>query len=361
MMYKTMRLFYFGNEQQKSDVYFQLILPLLSKYLKACSYFVKRDWNGGPNYKIFFENQVFDQGALHREYLESIKNDYPVSEEELTKNISSYQQLGSVIGEIERAETDTVDRDNHLKLVMTDLDLMQVKKLYNSQGHLDLQFRSLMKLQAFVNQYSKEINSIPVAERYVLFMQLMLQVLSYSKLGDKYSMIVYLSNSEGILAIAQGYGKREGMMAKFDLLYDALPLKTLRFPEKRGADILDYWQKLFNQINEEIDTYIQTNELYTDGYYSKEDQHKHLQQNIGNINSEFHNQALMNNHSDVTAHKVHQQFRFLINIEYQVMHMLGITFKEKAFLCHALPRFIMEETGSSWQEILSERRVTIET
>lgn len=361
MMYKEMRLFYFGNEQQKSDVYFQIILPLLSKHLKAHSYFVKRDWNGGPNYKIIFEDQALNQASLYKEYLSSVKKDYSVSEEELAENISSYQQLGSVIGKIERADTALVDRQNHLKIVMTSLDISQMKKLYNSQGHLALQFHSLMKLQDVVNQYGKKITDAPVADRYILFMQLMLQVLSYSNLEDKYSMMVYLSNSEGILAVADEYGKRKKMMIKFDTLYDALPLDTLRFPKEQFAGVLGHWQKLFDQINKEINAYIQTNELYTDGYYSREEQHKHLQQNIGEINSDFHDQALMNNFSDVTAHKTHQQFRFLINIEYQVMHMLGITFKEKAFLCHALPRFIMEETGSSWQEILSERRVTIET
>lgn len=361
MTYKTMRLYYFGNEQQKEDVYFQVIIPLFNKYLKPNTYFIKRDWNGGPNYKIIFEKQKFDQYSLYKEYLNILEKEYLVSEKELLTNIISYQQLGSVIGEIERTSKDSIDKKNHLKMSVKSLDIIQMKKLYNSQGHLQLQFSSLMKLQNFVNQWGREINSLPVRERYILLMQLMLQILRYSNLEDKYSMIVYLSNSEGILAIADEYGKRRNLISKFNLLYTSLPLATLRSSKSAFLNIFNHWERLFDRIDKEISDYLQKDKLYMVGYYSKEEQYEHLQQNIQRINSDFHNQVILDSVQDITSHKIHQQFRLLINIEYQLMHMLGVTFKEKAFLCYALPRFIMEEIGSSWQDILSERKIMNET
>ena len=360
MKISTLRLFYFGNEQQKSDVYYYVVLPLLSKYLSPCSYYVKRDWNGGPNYKVIFREQPFNSQLFYNEFLSKVNSEYHVTANNLLANIASYEKLGSVIGSIERADTKTVDSQYHLKMTNEHFDFAQVKKLYNSRGHFELQLHSLMSLQAFVNQRGREIYAMPDTSKYVLFMQLMLHLLRYSHLEDKYSMMVYLSNSEGILAIAEQYGKRDSMLEKFKLIYNKLPLNVVRTPELSVSETISQWDQLFADINDKIKNFIQTNELYTEGYYSQGEQHEHLQKNVAEINSDFHNQVLMNNLTAITGHKLHQQFRFLVNIEYQVMHMLGITFKEKAFLCYGISRFIMDETGSDWREILSERRIVNE-
>jgi hypothetical protein len=350
-----MRLFYFGNEKQKSDAYFEIIFPLLSKYLRAGSYFVRRDWNGGPNYKIIFQDQVINLDTFNNEYLTNFSNSYLVSHKALHKNIIAYKNLSATIGELERTDARDIDANNHLKTSIHPLDITQIKKIYDSENHFKLQFEALSLAQIFVTTYAKKIRDTPLRRRYILLMQLMRVILKYSKLPDKYAMVTYLSNSEGVLAIAKQNGLGDQFLHKYNLLYDALPIDELAHPEKAFAELIEDWKELFDKINEKFHLYMEQGEVYEDGYYSKEERHNELLKNMAKIESDFHEQALMQHLNIIENHKMQQDFRFLVNIEYQILHMMDITFKERAFLCHALCRAIMAETNTSWQEIIAER------
>jgi len=355
--YEQINAYFFGNEHQKKEVYVYFILPYLSKNSLAPDYYVRRDWNGGPNYKITAKYGTINSEAFQLDFSEHIQSAYDLNNETIEHNLKKYQAFNETISGIEKQGYRKVKASKHGQVELSSYDEQYMKTVFNSRSHFFMQTNALCQLQPFVTKWAGELAEMPAEDRYMTVIKLMHAVLAYSGLDDVFSVLVYFSNSEGVLAVADQYGKRREMEEAFKQLYDRLPMNRVRETEPLLSGCLTMWKEAFDEINKQISTMINEKNIYEEGFYSRENQHQALMQNVAGLTSPFHQHFMQHDVKSVTETVMHQRFRFLVNIVYQCLHMLDVTFKEKAFFCYALSRFLMEEKGTGWQQIVKERSI----
>ena len=104
---------------------------------------------------------------------------------------------------------------------------------------------------------------------------------------------------------------------------------------------------------------VKNNVLSEEGYYNLSEQEKQMIYNVSNINSEFHT-AFINDEKlhDIVTGDIHLTFRSIVNILYNILPILNITFVEKNFCCYSIVRYVMAKYNTSWKEIFEERSLS---
>jgi len=179
--------------------------------------------------------------------------------------------------------------------------------------------------------------------------------LTFSKYSPKYASLVYVSNIEGVFAIAEQYNKKEQFQAAYQKLYDQLPIQAMLNNNEEFIDEGDEIKSTLKGIHQYIEENKHNIFLDQAGFRLKNKQNEELVKNINNISSDFHKLLIQGDLEEWTTHDEHVTYQVFINIIYIASHMLGYSFKEKNFCCYAVCEAIMQQYNTSWQKIMRER------
>ncbi|MDM5302504.1 hypothetical protein QUF44_13055 [Bacillus subtilis] len=349
-----LRLFFFGTEEQKKFVYFEFIIPYFSKM--GIPFYAERDWAGGPNYRIIMETQMIEVAEVKHEFMAFCnQNVGEIGKEIIQRNLQAYKKNTSTIAQMERRQYREINADNHLKLECHPIDEKYVKERFNSFQHFNVHTQSLFLMQQFINSkllFLKEMGSEEKIKNTAMFFY---DALSLSKYDEKFSILVYISNIEGVLAIAEKMQKKELFLKTYEKMYKALQPK--KFFEDNGYELIygKNWRNTLSEIYRLITANLDKLNVQDKGYYSFEEQKQLLYKNIQDIDSNFHNQLVNNNIEELLKHEEHAVFKVLINVIYKFVHMLGVNFNEKNAACYIVCQYVLDKNNTTWQEILKER------
>ncbi|MBA4536690.1 hypothetical protein H1Z61_05910 [Bacillus aquiflavi] len=350
------KAFFFGTEEQKRKTYFSFILPFFKEIDGEFS--AERDWNGGPHYRIILPKH-HDQLLVHfeKDFKAYVKREFgDLSKVELEENIEQYVKHHETIAGMESRSKEEINAGRHLTVAIHSYDEAYLRQTFNSYQHFVVHTQSLFFMQKFISSFGERFFNLPKEKKYLYFTKMLYEVLTFSSFHPKFAVLVYVSNIEGVFAIAEQYGKRAAFEKAYQTLYKSLPFETLaNDPEfnELGATWKDTIGNIYSLIKENVKN------LFTDeeGFYSKELQKEELVQNIQGISSEFHDLLLKQDVEEWTNHEEHVIYRVLINIVYKSAHMLQFTFTEKNFACYAVCEYVMDKYHTTWREIMAQRGI----
>lgn len=353
--YLEVKAYFFGNELQKQQVYEDFILPYFTNILgKYCA---ERDWLGGPHYKIVLMQE--ELGIL--ENFEVSFRDYCIShfgmltDDEINENIKPYTKYNEVIPGMERRTPQPIDMNHHLTVTVSPYDEEYLKTTFNSMTHFKVHTEGLFKLQTLLHTHLKLMRSLDRKTQLQYLTRMFDDVLSLSRFPRKYSVLVYLSNIEGVFAIADQYEKDISLRDRFENIYQELEINT-GFSDGNYQNIIgEKWLEIITEISESIKKNLDKLSQSEEGFFSLEEQKQRLISNIGTIDSPFHQSLVGGDLNQLLNHEEHKLFKHLINLVYKASHLLGFSFMEKNIACYAITKYILDKSSSSWEEILKER------
>lgn len=353
--YLEVKAYFFGNGLQKQQVYEDFILPYFTNIIgKYCA---ERDWLGGPHYKIILLQE--DAGIL--ENFEASFQSYCIShfgrltDSEINENIKSYTKYNEVIPRMERRHPQPIDRNHHLAVTVSPYDQEYLKATFSSMTHFQVHTDGLFKLQTLLHTHLKLMRSLDRKTQLQYLTRMFDDVLSLSRFPRKYSVLVYLSNIEGVFAIGDQYEKNVSLRERFESIYRELEIDKGLADDDYPSLIGEKWLEAITQISENIKANLEGLSQSEEGFFSLEEQKQRLISNIGTIDSPFHQSLVGQDLEQLLNHEDHKLFKHLINLVYKASHLLGFSFMEKNIACYAITKYILDQNGSSWEEILKER------
>lgn len=353
--YLEVKAHFFGNEVQKKHVYIDFILPYFKKILGR--YYAERDWLGGPHYKIILLKEEIDIletfEVAFRDYC--LKKYGQLSEGEIEQNLKPYLKYNEVIPGMERRTPKPIVRDHHLTVTVAPFDQEYLKNTFNSTAHFKVHTQGLFKLQTLVDSHLEFMQSLEKRTQLQYLTRMFYDVLSLSRFSRKYSMLVYLSNIEGVFAISNQFEKSTSLREKFEKVYQEIEAERSFHDVRYPVVIGDKWLSVVNEIAENIKQNLDKLSESEQGFFSLEDQKQRLIANIESIDSPFHQSLVQGELDQLLNHEEHKLFKHLINLVYKASHLLGFSFMEKNIACYAVVKYILDQNGSSWEEILMER------
>ncbi|MDT0716823.1 hypothetical protein [Staphylococcus chromogenes] len=356
LQYKEIRIYFFGNESQKQKVYFEFLIPYLKRYFS--NYYVERDWYGGPNYRIIIKYLIGYEKKLRYltegflEYCD--KNFRDLNEEEINLNIEKYKENKDILSQIERRESAEIRLSNHMRIISSFIDENYVKSRFNNEYHFKLHVESLIEIQKYINEnISIFRNKTKDAQIRYLADQLY-NILKLSIYNEKYSVLVYISHIEGVFSIADSYN----LKMKYKKLFSKFAESIQFTPDIDKFD--DEFHMIFQKITFELRNNIENIKRYEKDYFSIDNQLELLQNNIDDINSEFHKELKDRDLRELAHHTEHLIFKVLISLVYKYIHMIGINFNEKNIAIYLVCDYILKKHGTNWKEILNERVISPE-
>ncbi|KQU63083.1 hypothetical protein ASG66_01325 [Bacillus sp. Leaf406] len=347
------RLFFFGSEEQKAKVYVDWVIPYFMEI--GVPFHAERDWFGGPNYRIVLEGDVNLEDVKSHFRSHCMREHGEIDEGEILRNLAAYQKNTAVVAGMERREHRDVSHLNHLEVEAGTIPESYVKKRFHSFLHLKVHTEALFKMQSFINHHLSQWRGMDQTAKISHTARFFRDVLPYSRFEEKYAVLVYVSNIEGVLAIAESMKKKQAYINTYERVYDVLNPRELfagkDYEEAFGMD----WRVTIGSIDSLITTNLEGLAGEEEGYYSHREQRELLYQNIREIGSGFHDELMARNIEGLLDHEEHARFKYLINVVYKFIHMIGVSFNEKNVACYIVSRFILEENGTTWDEILKER------
>lgn len=353
--YLEVKAFFFGNELQKQKVYEDFILPYFTNVLGK--YYAERDWLGGPHYKIILMQEDLEIlenfEASFRNYC--LSNFGMLTESQINQNINPYVKYNEVIPGMERRTPKPIDMNHHLTVTVSPYDQEYLKTTFNSMTHFKVHTQGLFKLQTILHTHLTFMRSLDRKTQLQYLARMFYDVLSLSRFPRKYSVLVYLSNIEGVFAIADQYEKNVSLRDKFEKIYQEIEAEKSFADGDYQSLIGEKWFSVITQISENIKENLEKLSESEEGFFSLEEQKQRLISNVGTIDSPFHQSIVHGDLDQLLNHEEHKLFKHLINLVYKASHLLGFSFMEKNIACYAVTKYILDKNGSSWAEILMER------
>lgn len=350
---QEIRAFFFGDETEKRKCYEQFIIPYFSE-LKV-DYYVDRDWNGGPNYRVLVLGKpisVDDFRKAFSLYIQETFGKFEISR--IKKNVVLYEKQKNNLGEMERRDVKKIELNKHSCVDSSTIDEIYVKQRFHSFEHFLLHTKSLCIAQKFVNR-NLSFFLYGSREKILIRLSVMLRnVLTFSKFEEGSSVLVYVSNIEGVLAIAKQRDLKKQYEKAFNAVYDHLKTE-LDSAFKEKDDVQDDWLDTMNSCFRNIEKNIDVMNVHTKGYYSQEDQRNLLLDNISTIESPFHTTLKEKNLDKLLEHEEHLLFKVFMNVIYIIINQLGVNFNDKNIAMYMVIRSIFEETNGDWETALMER------
>lgn len=350
---QEIRAFFFGDETEKRECYERFIIPYFSRL--NVDYYVDRDWNGGPNYRVLILGKpisIDDFREAFSFYIQETFGKFEISR--IKNNVVLYEKQKDNLGEMERRDVKEIELTKHSCVESLKIDETYVKQRFHSFEHFLLHTKSLCIAQKFVN---RNLSFFLHGSREEILIQLSVMlrnVLTFSKFEEGASVLVYVSNIEGVLAIAKQRNLKKQYEKAFNAVYDHIRTKLdSAFKEKNDLqdDWLDTMRYCFGHIEKNIDVM----NVHTEGYYSQEDQRTLLLNNISTIESPFHTALKEKNLGKLLEHEEHLLFKVFMNVIYIIINQLGVNFNDKNIAMYMVIRSIFEETNGNWESVLMER------
>ncbi len=353
--YRRLKVFFFGDEEQKKQFYIDCICPFMEKEKKGC-YYAVRDWNGGPNVEVVYKGKPIDRKKVKRWVASYVRqNNIKFTTEEIEKNLSSYIKNQSNILVMERKDEIKIDASNHLCVSDCYVPVNYYKRVYNSSEHVCVHFESRFILQPIIEETLRSVTDKDSLRKIVMkLFQITMQMFDY---GEKYGSMMYFSNINGVFAIAGRYGKEDAFRKYFEAEYKKMDLSDFDNFEI-GKSLIEKYRNAWGKIHCMCVKLVKEKKLSEEGYFTLEDQEQLMISNTKGVDSEFH-KAMMADEKlhEVVSNDLHLIFRSISNILYSVLPALNITFMEKQFCCYAIISFIMEKYDTTWQQIAKERKI----
>ena len=351
---QEIRAYFFGNEAQKKQVYEQFIIPYFKQ--EEIPFHAERDWYGGPNFRVITTDNQIDITLFKQEFEKYCIDQFGVLDEtQLKKEVETYVKNTAIVSQMERRENKTISTDHHLTVAHEPIDTNYVKKRFNSFHHFRIHTELLFSIQKFINEHIHKLSSLTKEKQMAYVTRALYDVLSVSEFEEKDAVLVYISNIEGVLAIADTLGMKDKYLQVYNQMYDVLKPNDFFLNEDYYEDFGTSWLQTIEEIHALIVNQLSLLEVDEEGYYSREEQYDLLLKNITEIDSDFHNQLVVKNINELLQHEEHQIFKVLINIIYKAVHMLGIQFNEKNAACYLVSRYVLERNDTTWDAILEER------
>lgn len=348
------RAYFFGDEDQKKQVYEQMIIPYFAK--DKIPFHAERDWFGGPNYRIVTTDQKLNIDAFKREFTKYCLEHFgQLSQQQIQQNLEAYINHTHTVSQMERRENKEININSHLQVDVGPIDEAYVKNRFNSFQHFRLHTELLFTIQTFLNKHIHYFSQLLKEEQLTYTARALYDVLPLSKYEEQYAVLVYISNIEGVFAIAKSLGIKERYLQIYDRMYTSLSpnifFSKKGYTQHFGKD----WRKLLQRVHKKIVEQLPLLKEDEDDYYSHKEQYELLLKNITDIDSDFHNELSEKNLERLLQHEEHQVFKVLINLVYKAIHMLGISFNEKNAACYFVCRYVLERNNTSWEAILEKR------
>lgn len=356
--YKEIRVYFFGNENQKQKVYFEFLIPYLKNNFS--SYYLERDWYGGPNYRIVIKYLIGYEkklGDLKENFLEYCdKNFEDLNEEEIKLNLQKYNEKKNFLSQIERRESTDIRLSNHMRIYSDFINENYVKSRFNNEYHFKIHVESLFEIQKYINENIHRFKNKTKDAQIRCLADQLYSILNLSIYHEKYAVLVYISHIEGVFSIADSYNlkmKYKNIFSKFAENINFTPDTTVN---RCDNEFYMIFQKIIFELRNTIDNL----KIYEEGYFSIDDQFELLQSNIDNINSKFHKDLKDRDLMDLAYHSEHLIFKVLISLVYKYIHMIGINFNEKNIAIYLVCDYISKEYKTNWKDILNERVISPE-
>ncbi|MDQ8057830.1 hypothetical protein RER83_16525 [Bacillus velezensis] len=352
--YIEVKAFFFGNEAEKEQVYLNFILPFFSPILGR--FHAERGWTGGPHFRIILSKS--DTSIIETfpsEFKRYCTTHFPeLTKVEIETNLSPYLTHQDIIPNMERRESIPILIENHLSVLIGPYNEEYMYNTFNSYAHFVAHTRALFMMQEFISVNIYKFKEISPETQLKTLTRMLYDVLAFSSYTDKFSVLVYVSNTEGVFSIADSLNKKRSFEDSFLKMYKALEIPAYFTNQSYNLSIGSSW---FDTVSKIVDYTKKNLDALTDsedGFYSIEKQKEDLVKNIESIDSPFH-KNLLNQIDSLLNHNEHKMFKFLINIIYKSVHMLGFTFVKKNFACFAVSKYVLDKHHTTWEEILKER------
>lgn len=359
--YMEAKAFFFGNEVQKEQVYTDFVLPFFSPIL-GC-FHAERDWMGGPHNRIVIRA---DQAEIletfpeaFRQYVSSHFSTF--SKEEIEANLRSYQSFNRVIPQMERRTPSPIFPENHLNVTTEPYNNAYLKQTFHSYAHFEAHTAALFKIQRFISKHLPVIKGLSQKQQLQYLTRMLYDVITFSSYSVNYSVLVYVSNIEGVLAIAKEQGNREQMEEVFRKSFAALDIPEAFNDEAYWTLLGNEWRNTISELMADTKNQLEQLSISEDGYFSLEEQRDRLINNIEGIDSPFHHTLLADNLDQLLDHKEHKIFKFLINVIYKSIHMMGFPFMKKNIACYAVTQYVYDQFNMKWEDIVKERGEIVDT
>ncbi|WP_128895862.1 hypothetical protein [Longirhabdus pacifica] len=350
------KAYFFGSEAQKEYTYFHFIIPYFKNIVG--NYFADRGWNGGPHYRVVIpEKFAYMLAPLQQQFQDFVTSHFgQLSKEEIKANLQKYEKQNSTISQMESVQYEHIDVQQHVKVNIAPYSETYLHQTFNSYHHFLVHHHCLFQMQTFISSNGERFIQIDDDTKLRYLIRMMYDVLTFSAFSPKYAVLVYVSNIEGVMALAEKYGKKELFEKSYQSLYEKVDVDAVFEDSQYEREIGAAWNEVigsnFAYIKE------QASHLFTDepGYYTSDKQKQTLIDNMEGIPSEFHHYLLSNELDQTIQHEEHIIYRVLMNIVYRGIYMLQFSFSEKNFACYAVCQYMMDKHNTSWKEILQERR-----
>ncbi|MBP3038188.1 hypothetical protein J9303_01530 [Bacillaceae bacterium Marseille-Q3522] len=351
---QEIRAYFFGNEAQKKHVYERFIIPYFQQ--ANIPFHAERDWYGGPNYRVVTMDKKLDIALFKQAFVHYCNEQFGVLNEiQLQENVEAYVKNTAIVSQMERRENKAISIDRHLQVEYLPIDTNYVKKRFHSSNHFLIHTELLFIMQTFMNEHIHAFSSLSKEKQMEFTTRAFHDVLSLSKYEEKYAVLVYISNIEGVLAIAESLGMKERYLKIYNQMFDHLNPHSFFLNEEYQVFFGTAWMKTIEKIHAKIAAQLSLLEADEERYFSHAEQHDLLLHNIKEIDSDFHNQLVAKNIDKLLQHEEHQIFKVLINIIYKAIHMLGVRFNEKNADIYFVCRYVLERNDTTWDAILQER------
>ena len=351
--FRKTNVYFYGNEAEKRAFYIACVCPFFEKHKKG-RFFAIREWNGGPNVEVVYYGEKIDKKALRDAIAEYCKkNDLSWSTEQIEENLRSYKKNQENLLKIEKKNKVDILAKNHLRVCDRQIDIQYYKRVYNSSDHVKLHFESRCLLQplleeALVKIHSKQDMNLLVMKLYCMTMRLF-------EHGEKFASLMFVSNIAGVFALAKQYGKEDAFRNYFESEYKKYPMGEFEQVELDGS-LLDRFSVAWTHIYNDCIALVDEDLLSEKGYYRLEDQVQQARANMHGLESEFHQTLIRDEHlNEMVSSRTHLVFRSIVNILYNLMPSLNLSFLDKQFCCYAVVRYIMEKYDTDWKHIMEER------
>ena len=144
---------------------------------------------------------------------------------------------------------------------------------------------------------------------------------------------MFVSNIAGVFALAKQYGKEDAFRNYFESEYKKYPMGEFEQVELDGS-LLDRFSVAWTQIYNDCIALVDEDLLSEKGYYRLEDQVQQARANMHGLESEFHQTLIRDEHlNEMVSSRTHLVFRSIVNILYNLMPSLNLSFLDKQLCC----------------------------
>ncbi|MFP7703085.1 lantibiotic dehydratase C-terminal domain-containing protein [Bacillus velezensis] len=354
----TLRLYHY--EEQKDSLLINCIFPLINNLKsKQCQAYLKRHWLNGPHIDINITGFTDDTRSELQAYLaREIQTYLQINPSETKINKEEYVEISRKLALLEQIDAPytPIYNNNTIRFLVYKRNVTVFK---NSMPLILEREKFLTKFTPIIEKILNKSSS--KNERLIICACFMALVADCFSGGIKYGYLSFRSHAEGFIHESKRRNIESIMVKDFKKTEELIKTEIESFIDNYIISINEIDNKsLFDEWNNLIDDTWSNLERVESVDISSPNDFISIVNDPKKINelSHFHKHLIKSNEGiKLLSSKDFNIYRFIINLFYEQLPILGFNSKDRNMLCYILSNAVEQRLNVNWKDLVGYREV----